>query len=66
MAILRRYTGRQDGYGSSYGVTVICNREIPGITGGAINSREEEPGPLLIQGDHGPVDYRNIVITPAK
>jgi hypothetical protein len=48
------------------GVTVICNREIPGITGGALNSREEEPGPLLIQGDHGPVDYRNIVITPAK
>jgi hypothetical protein len=48
------------------GVTVICNREIPGITGGAINSREEEPGPILIQGDHGPVDYRNIVITPAK
>ena len=48
------------------GVTVICNREIPGITGGAINSREEEPGPLLIQGDHGPIDYRNIVLTPAK
>ncbi|HLY69300.1 MAG TPA: DUF1080 domain-containing protein [Puia sp.] len=48
------------------GVTVICNREIPGITGGAINSKEEDPGPLLIQGDHGPVDYRNIVITPAK
>jgi hypothetical protein len=48
------------------GVTVICNREIPGITGGAINSKEEDPGPLLIQGDHGPIDYRNIVITPAK
>ncbi len=48
------------------GVTVICNREIPGITGGAIDSKEEEPGPLLIQGDHGPIDYRNIIITPAK
>ncbi len=48
------------------GITVICNREIPGITGGAINSKEEDPGPLLIQGDHGPVDYRNIIITPAK
>ncbi|MBS1933319.1 MAG: DUF1080 domain-containing protein, partial [Bacteroidetes bacterium] len=48
------------------GVTVICNREIPGITGGAINSNEGEPGPILIQGDHGPIDYRNIVITPAK
>jgi len=48
------------------GVTIICNREIPGITGGAINSREEEPGPILLQGDHGPIDYRNIIITPAK
>jgi hypothetical protein len=47
------------------GVTVICNREIPGITGGAIDSKEEDPGPLLIQGDHGPVDYRNVLITPA-
>jgi len=48
------------------GKTVICNREIPGITGGAINSHEGEPGPLLIQGDHGPIEYRNIIITAAK
>lgn len=48
------------------GRTVICNAEIPGITGGAINSNEGEPGPIFIQGDHGPIDYRNIVITPAK
>jgi len=48
------------------GKTVICNREIPGITGGAINSNEGEPGPILIQGDHGPIEYRNIIITPAK
>jgi hypothetical protein len=48
------------------GRTVICNAEIPGITGGAINSQEGEPGPILIQGDHGPIDFRNIVITPSK
>lgn len=48
------------------GKTVICDQVIPGITGGAINSMEGEPGPILIQGDHGPIDYRNIVITPAK
>ncbi|MEO3406955.1 DUF1080 domain-containing protein [Mucilaginibacter sp. CAU 1740] len=48
------------------GKTVICDQIIPGITGGAINSQEGEPGPLLIQGDHGPIDYRNIVITPVK
>jgi hypothetical protein len=45
---------------------VICNQEIPGITGGAIDSNEGEPGPLYLQGDHGPVEYRNIVITPAR
>jgi hypothetical protein len=48
------------------GTTIVCNREIPGITGGALDSVEGDPGPLLLQGDHGPVDYRNIVITPAK
>ena len=48
------------------GKTVICNREIPGITGGALDSKEAEPGPIYFQGDHGPIDYRNIVITPAK
>jgi len=45
---------------------VIYNQEIPGITGGAINSKEGEPGPLLLQGDHGPIDYRNIILTPIK
>jgi hypothetical protein len=48
------------------GKTVICNREIPGITGGAIDSDEGAPGPLLLQGDHGPIEYRNIVITLAR
>ena len=45
---------------------VICNREIPGITGGALDSAEADPDRCCLQGDHGPVDYRNIVITPAK
>jgi hypothetical protein len=48
------------------GKRVVCDQEIPGITGGAIDSKEGEPGPLLLQGDHGPVEFRNIVITPAK
>jgi len=45
------------------GKMVICNQIIPGLTGGAIDSREGEPGPVFIQGDHGPIDYRNIIIT---
>lgn len=48
------------------GVKVICGAVIPGITGGAIDSKEGEPGPILFQGDHGPIDFRNIIITPAR
>lgn len=48
------------------GKTVIANQEIPGITGGALDSNEGAPGPLMLQGDHGPVEYRNIVLTPVR
>lgn len=48
------------------GKTIICEREIPGVTGGALDSDEGGAGPIYLQGDHGPVDFRNIVITPAR
>lgn len=49
------------------GKTTIDHKEIPGITGGAIDSREAEPGPLYIQGDHtGGMKYRNITISEPK
>lgn len=48
------------------GKTVICDQDIPGITGGALDSDEGAPGPLLLQGDHGAVDFRNITLTPAR
>ncbi len=48
------------------GKTIICDQIIPGITGGAIDSNEGEPGPIMLQGDHLPIEFRNIVITPAK
>jgi hypothetical protein len=47
------------------GRTLIADREIPGITGGALDSNEAAPGPIMLQGDHGPIEYRDIVITPA-
>lgn len=47
------------------GIEVISNRPIPGITGGSLDSREGDPGPIMIQGDHGPVEFRKFVITPA-
>ena len=48
------------------GETVIAEEEIPGITGSAINSREAEPGPIMLQCHGAPIYYRNIVIRPAE
>jgi Domain of Unknown Function (DUF1080) len=48
------------------GKEIITRQAIPGITGGALDSKEEEPGPIYLQGDHGPIEYRNIIITPVK
>jgi hypothetical protein len=49
------------------GTKTVDNQEIPGITGGAIDSNEGEPGPFYIQGDHtGGMRYRNIRISVPK
>lgn len=46
------------------GVKIIDNQPIYGPTGGAIQSDVFAPGPIYLQGDHGKVSYRNIVLTP--
>jgi hypothetical protein len=46
------------------GKKVHDNIVIDGITGGALDSNEGEPGPIMIQGDHGKVAFRKIVVTP--
>jgi hypothetical protein len=48
------------------GTTILDNAEIPGITGGALDSAEGAPGPIMLQGDHTAVRYRNIRIVPSK
>jgi hypothetical protein len=49
------------------GVTTIDRKEIEGITGGALDSAEGEPGPFYIQGDHtGNVRFRNITVAVPK
>lgn len=49
------------------GKVVIDRKEIPGITGGALDSREGADGPLVLQGaEDGQVTFRNIVITPGS
>jgi hypothetical protein len=52
-------------------VTTVLNGEklyergvIDGLTGIAFNAFEGEPGPLELQGDHGAVEFRNIILTP--
>ena len=58
-----RLVGRQ--------VTVVLNdrkiidkREIEGLTAIASDPHEGQPGPLILQGDHGPVEFREVVLTP--
>ena len=48
------------------GVTIIKDQEIPGVTGGALDTQEGKPGPLYLQGsESGRVAFRKIVVTPA-
>jgi hypothetical protein len=48
------------------GERIIDRQTIPGVTGGALDSDEGAPGPLLLQGDHGPVEFRNLTLTPGE
>ncbi len=42
------------------------NVEAKGPTGGALTGKEAPTGPLMFQGDHGPVAFRNIKFVPKK
>jgi hypothetical protein len=46
------------------GKKVHDNIVIDGVTGGALDCNEREPGPIMIQGDHGKVSFRKVVVTP--
>lgn len=46
------------------GVTIHENVEMKGPTPSGVTGKESAKGPLMFQGDHGPVAFRNIVITP--
>ena len=45
------------------GVTIIDNKPVEGVTGGALTPDESKPGPIYLQGDHSDADYRNLVLT---
>jgi len=44
------------------GVKIHDNVECNQPTGGQIDNKMDEPGPILLQGDHGTVSFRNIRI----
>ena len=45
---------------------IIDRSEIKGLTAIAIDPNEAEPGPFVIQGDHGPVEFRRLTVTPLE
>jgi hypothetical protein len=49
------------------GTLTIDHKEIDGITGGALDANEAEPGSFYIQGDHtGGLKFRNITVSVPK
>lgn len=46
------------------GTKIIDNAEVPGLTGGALDANEKGPGPIMLQGDHGKVQFRKVRLTP--
>ncbi|MFZ2643150.1 MAG: DUF1080 domain-containing protein [Verrucomicrobiia bacterium] len=48
------------------GKTVIADAELPFATAGAMSSNVNQPGPIMLQGQLGPIAFRNIQIKPLK
>ena len=66
VANARRRARRPPRHGGVERQTIIDDQEIPGITGGALDSDEDVPGPIMLQGDHGAIEFRNLTIAPAR
>lgn len=48
------------------GVKVHDNVEVPKATGGELDQNLDQPGPIMLQGDHGAIAFRNVRIKPLK
>ncbi|HLH57211.1 MAG TPA: family 16 glycoside hydrolase [Verrucomicrobiae bacterium] len=46
------------------GTVIHRNIDLKGPTRGALSDQEQERGPIRLQGDHGPVAYRNLRVKP--
>lgn len=42
---------------------IIDSGEIPGITGGALDANGRAPGPIMLPGDHGRVQFKEVRLT---
>jgi len=48
------------------GQVIHKDLEMKGPTPGGVNGKEKAKGPIMFQGNHGPVAYRNIVVLPME
>lgn len=48
------------------GQRIIDKHQVEGLTAIASNPDEDQPGPIVLQGDHGPVEFRRIVLVRLK
>ncbi|MGB2822224.1 MAG: DUF1080 domain-containing protein [Phycisphaerae bacterium] len=48
------------------GQVIHENVEMKGPTPGGVDRKEKPEGPIMFQGNHGPVAYRNITVLPLK
>jgi hypothetical protein len=46
------------------GVTIIDKKNVVGPTAIVMDANEAEPGPIVLQGDHGPIEFRKVEIIP--
>lgn len=45
------------------GMTIIENQPVLGVTGGAMAAEDTGVGPLMLQGDHSDVEFRNLRVS---
>jgi hypothetical protein len=45
------------------GKTLMEKRDVEGYTAMATDPNEDQPGPITLQGDHGPVEFRKVTVT---
>jgi hypothetical protein len=46
------------------GEKIIDDAELTRATGGELDQNYDQPGPIMLQGDHGTIDFRNIYVRP--